>query len=41
MHLEYVEPSKRWADLIIPAGGDNRGAQDVRLGALARAASAV
>ncbi|MCA9581850.1 MAG: uridine kinase [Myxococcales bacterium] len=21
MHLEYVEPSKRWADMIIPEGG--------------------
>jgi len=24
MHLEFVEPSKRWADLIIPHGGKNR-----------------
>lgn len=23
MHLEFVEPSKRWADLIIPEGGHN------------------
>lgn len=23
MHLEFVEPSKRWADLIIPEGGFN------------------
>lgn len=23
MHLQFVEPSKRWADLIIPEGGDN------------------
>ena len=23
MHLEFVEPSKRWADLIIPRGGKN------------------
>jgi uridine kinase len=23
MHLEFVEPSKRWADLIIPGGGMN------------------
>lgn len=23
MHLEFVEPSKRWADLIIPEGGNN------------------
>ena len=21
MHLQFVEPSKRWADLIIPEGG--------------------
>jgi uridine kinase len=36
MHLEYVEPSKRWADLIIPEGGDNRVALDVLLGLLWR-----
>jgi len=24
MHLEFVEPSKRWADLIVPEGGENR-----------------
>lgn len=24
MHLMFVEPSKRWADLIIPEGGDNK-----------------
>ncbi len=23
MHLQFVEPSKRYADLIIPQGGDN------------------
>jgi uridine kinase len=23
MHLEFVEPSKRYADVIIPAGGFN------------------
>ncbi len=28
MHIEYVEPTKRWADLIIPEGGDNRVALD-------------
>lgn len=38
MHLAYVEPSKRWADLIVPEGGDNRVALDVLLGRLARAA---
>jgi uridine kinase len=36
MHLEHVEPSKRWADLIIPEGGNNRVAIDVLLGRLAR-----
>lgn len=24
MHLEFVEPSKRWADIIIPEGGENK-----------------
>jgi uridine kinase len=24
MHLEFVEPSKRYADIIIPEGGFNR-----------------
>jgi uridine kinase len=24
MHLEFVEPSKRWADVIIPEGGFNK-----------------
>lgn len=31
MHQQFVEPSKRWADLIIPEGGDNRVALDVLL----------
>lgn len=38
MHLEHVEPSKRWADLIVPEGGDNRIALDVLLGQLGRIA---
>jgi uridine kinase len=38
MHIEYVEPSKRWADLIIPEGGNNRIAVDVLLGRLGRVA---
>jgi uridine kinase len=38
MHLEHVEPSKRWADLIVPEGGGNRVALDVLLGKLGRAA---
>jgi uridine kinase len=28
MHLQFVEPSKRWADIIIPEGGDNQVALD-------------
>ena len=28
MHLEFVEPSKRYADLIIPGGAENRVALD-------------
>jgi uridine kinase len=24
MHLDFVEPSKRWADVIVPEGGENR-----------------
>ncbi|MGD8861581.1 MAG: uridine kinase [Myxococcales bacterium] len=31
MHLQFVEPSKRWADVIIPEGGDNRVAIDLVL----------
>src|SRR3954471_19925602 len=38
MHLEHVEPSKRWADLIVPEGGDNKVALDVLLGQLGRVA---
>ena len=29
MHLEFVEPSKRYADVIIPAGGFNAAALDM------------
>ena len=39
MHLEYVEPTKRWADIIIPEGGNNRVALDVLLGRLWRIVS--
>jgi len=38
MHIEHVEPTKRWADLIIPEGGNNRVAVDVLLGQLWRIA---
>jgi len=29
MHLDFVEPSKRWADIIIPEGGENLVAIDM------------
>jgi uridine kinase len=29
MHLEFVEPSKRWADILIPEGGNNEIALDL------------
>ncbi|MGB0383690.1 MAG: uridine kinase [Ardenticatenaceae bacterium] len=29
MHNEFVEPSKRWADIIIPRGGKNQVAMDM------------
>jgi uridine kinase len=32
MHLEFVEPSKRYADLILPQGGHNPVAVDLLLG---------
>ncbi|MGZ5431100.1 MAG: uridine kinase, partial [Thermoanaerobaculia bacterium] len=28
MHMEFVEPSKRYADLIVPEGGENMVALD-------------
>ncbi len=34
MHLQHVEPSKRWADLIVPEGGENKVALDVLLAKL-------
>ncbi|MBM4320314.1 MAG: uridine kinase [Deltaproteobacteria bacterium] len=34
MHLQFVEPSKRWADLIIPEGGENRVALELIVGRL-------
>ena len=29
MYLQYIEPSKRYADIIIPQGGHNKVAVDV------------
>ena len=34
MHLEFVEPSKRYADVIIPEGGFNEVAIDMVAGRL-------
>ncbi|MEL6547617.1 MAG: uridine kinase [Myxococcota bacterium] len=34
MHLQFVEPSKRWADIIIPEGGNNSVALDMIIGRL-------
>ena len=36
MHLQFVEPSKRYADLIIPRGGQNTVAIDILLASIAR-----
>jgi uridine kinase len=34
MHLAFVEPSKRFADIIIPEGGENRVALDMIVGSV-------
>ena len=34
MHLAFVEPSKRFADLIVPEGGENQPALDAIVGRL-------
>ncbi len=36
MHLEFVEPSRRWADLIIPEGGENAVAMEFLFARLER-----
>ena len=36
MHMEFVEPSKRFADLIVPEGGSNRVALEVLVARLQR-----
>ena len=36
MHLQFVEPSKRYADLIIPRGGENVVAIDLLLASISR-----
>ena len=40
MHLAFVEPSKRFADLIIPEGGENRPALDAIVGRLVQVTAA-
>jgi uridine kinase len=40
MHLEFVEPSKRWADILIPEGGNNEVALDLVISKLLSLASA-
>ena len=37
MHNHFVEPSKRWADLIIPEGGDNHVALEILVARLIQA----
>ncbi|HLU68042.1 MAG TPA: uridine kinase [Kofleriaceae bacterium] len=37
MHQQFVEPSKRWADLIIPEGGDNHVALEILVARLLQA----
>lgn len=39
MHLQFVEPSKRWANLIVPEGGENRVAIGVIVGMLEKVAT--
>lgn len=34
MHLQFIEPSKRWADVIFPEGGENHVALDMIVGKL-------
>ena len=36
MHLEFVEPSKRYADVIVPRGGHNPGAIEMIVAKIAR-----
>lgn len=36
MHLQFVEPSKRYADLVIPRGGENTVAIDLLLASITR-----
>jgi uridine kinase len=40
MHLEFVEPSRRWADILIPEGGNNAIALDLVVTKLLKVAAA-
>ena len=40
MHLEFVEPSRRWADILIPEGGNNAIALDLVVTNLQKVAAA-
>ncbi len=37
MHLQFIEPSKRYADIIIPQGGHNKVAIDILLATIEKA----
>ena len=41
MHLQFIEPSKRYADIIIPQGGHNQVAIDVISTTVERAMSRI
>lgn len=36
MHLQFVEPSKRYADIVVPRGGDNAVAIELLIAAMTR-----
>jgi uridine kinase len=36
MHLQFVEPSKRYADLVVPRGGHNAVAIDLIIATILR-----
>ena len=36
MHLQFVEPSKRYADIIVPRGGHNKVAIDLIIATILR-----
>jgi len=40
MHIEFVEPSRRWADILIPEGGNNAIALDLVVTKLQKVAAA-